>query len=289
MSARPAYDTGHVVSTDGTRIGYRRMGDGPGLLILHGGALGSQHYLKLAALLADEFTVYLPDRRGRRLSGPYGDHYSIRTEDEDLAALVAATGARYAFGPADGGLFALHASMSVPELERVAVYEPVLFVGQPGTDEFVRVIERFNERVDRGDVVGAAVGLTKDSEASKLVSAVPDAVLRPLFRLALWADAWWVKGDYTPLRDLIPTLRPELAEVRATEGTLDDYRKVSARVLLIRGGKAQPLFTGTLDALHRVLPVSDLVVIPGLHHGSAQDQGNPQAIADVIKPFFTAP
>lgn len=286
MSARPAYSTGHVVSKDGTRIGYRRMGSGPGLLILHGGALGSQHYLKLGAALSDEFTVYLPDRRGRGLSGPFGDHYSIRTEDEDLAALVSATGARYAFGTADGGLFALHASLTVPELEKLAVYEPVLFVGQPGQAEFVRVIERYNRRMDDGDLVGAMVGLTKDSRLSRLVSTTPDAMLRPLFHFALWVDARMVKGDDSSLRELLPTLRPELAEVRATEGTLDDYRKVSARVLLMRGSKSEPLITGTLDALHGVLPSKDLVVLPGLHHGSAQDQGSPQAIADAIRPFF---
>lgn len=81
---------------------------------------------------------------------------------------------------------------------------------------------------------------------------------------------------------------PELAEVRATEGTLEDYRQVSAGVLLMRGGKAEPLITGTLDALHRVLPANDVVVLPGLHHGSAQDQDSPQTIADALRQFLHA-
>jgi len=286
VSRRPVYATGYVVSQDGTRIGYRRLGSGPGLLILHGGALSSQHYLKLAAALADEFTVYLPDRRGRGLSGPFGDHYSIWTEDDDLAALVSATGARYAFGAADGALFALHASLRLPQLEKLALYEPVLFVGQNGLDEFVRVIERYNQRIDAGDLVGAMVGLTKDSGISRLVSAIPDAMLRPLFRFLLWLDAKTVKGDDVSLRQLLPTLRPELAEVRATAGTLNDYQSVSARVLLMQGSKAEPLITGTLDALAQVLPHSERTALPGLRHGSAQDQGSPLAIADVVRAFL---
>ena len=286
MSRRVAFTTGHVTSRDGTTIGYRRLGAGPVLLVLHGGALSSQHYLRLAAALAGDFTVILPDRRGRGLSGPFPPDYSIRTEDEDLAALVAATGARYAFGPADGGLFALHASMGLPELEKVAVYEPVLFAGQDGQAEFEGVIDRYNARIDAGDLIGAAVGLTKDAGLSPVVSAIPDAVFRPLFRLALWLDARRVRPGDTPLRALIPTLRPELAEVRATEGTLDDYRRVTARVLLMRAAGAPPLMTGTLDALARVLPHHELLVLPGLNHGSAQDQGRPAVIAAALREFL---
>ena len=58
---------------------------------MHGGALASQHYMKLGAALAEEFTVYIPDRRGRGMSGPYGPHYSIEREDEDLDAVVTDT------------------------------------------------------------------------------------------------------------------------------------------------------------------------------------------------------
>jgi pimeloyl-ACP methyl ester carboxylesterase len=215
-----------------------------------------------------------------------GDHYSIRTEDEDLEALASATGARYAFGAADGGLFALHASIRLRQLEKLALYEPVLFVGQEGQTEFVGVIERYNQRIAAGDLVGAMMGLTKDANVSRLVGAIPDGVLRPLFRFLLWLDGKMVKGDDVSLRQLLPTLGPELAEIRATEGTLHDYKKVTARVLLMQGGLAQPLISGTLDALLRVLPHSERLVLPGLRHGSAQSQGNPQAIAAAVRTFL---
>jgi pimeloyl-ACP methyl ester carboxylesterase len=287
MSPRPEYTMGQVVSKDGTTIGYRQLGRGPVLLCLHGGALTSQHYSKLATALADEFTVVLPDRRGRGLSGPFPADYSIRTEDEDLRALVAATGARFAFGPADGGLFALHAAISLPELERIAAFEPVVFAGQPGQQEFEGVIDRYNARLDENDIVGAAVGLTKDAGLSPVVSAIPDAVFRPLFRFVLWLDAKRAKPGETPYGELIPTLRPELVEVRATEGTLDDYRGVGARVLLMRAAGAPPLITGSIDALHAVLPHSKVLTLPGLTHGSAQDQGKPAPIAAALRTFFS--
>ncbi|NUR90571.1 MAG: hypothetical protein HOY71_41385, partial [Nonomuraea sp.] len=43
-----------VGSADGTTIGYRTSGQGPGLILLHGGMLASQHFTGLAAALADD-------------------------------------------------------------------------------------------------------------------------------------------------------------------------------------------------------------------------------------------
>ena len=54
-----------ITSPDGTTIGYRRLGTGPGLVILHGAMESSQSHLQLAEALAGDLTVYLPDRRGR--------------------------------------------------------------------------------------------------------------------------------------------------------------------------------------------------------------------------------
>src|SRR5215213_5506746 len=80
--------TGRLVSADGTRIGYGRLGEGPSVILLHGAVNASQHMLKLGRALADAYTVYLPDRRGRGMSGAFGPTYGIQREDEDLAAMV---------------------------------------------------------------------------------------------------------------------------------------------------------------------------------------------------------
>src|ERR1700730_7304517 len=86
-----AVTTGSVTSRDGTTIGYRRLGGGPSVVLLHGAMESGQSHLQRAEKLAAGFTVYLPDRRGRGLSGPFGGDYSIRTEVDDLSALLAET------------------------------------------------------------------------------------------------------------------------------------------------------------------------------------------------------
>ena len=79
----------HVTSKDGTRIAYERLGSGPALLLIDG-ALCSRAFgpmPKIAALLAEHFTVYLYDRRGRGESGDT-QPYSKAREVEDVDALI---------------------------------------------------------------------------------------------------------------------------------------------------------------------------------------------------------
>ena len=89
-----SYVKGTAVSGDGTPIGFRQMGSGPGVILIHGGMKSSQDFMKLALALSTAFTVYVPDRRGRGLSGPHGDRFSVQREVEDLQALVDLTRAR---------------------------------------------------------------------------------------------------------------------------------------------------------------------------------------------------
>lgn len=280
------YTTDSVTSKDGTNIGYRHMGSGPGIILLHGGINASQHLMKLATLLSDEFTVYIPDRRGRGMSGPIGDNYRIEKEDEDLSALCKKTGAHYVFGTADGALFALHAAISNPDIQKVVAYEPLIFFGQPGTEEFKTIIQHYDDHMAENDVAAAMESLTKDSKKYMVINITPDFILVPIFKLALKYDARNVKGDDVSLQELLPTLHDELGIVQKTEGTLNNYKNVSAEVLLLGGSKTEPMLKETLQALDKLVPHSYLVELEGLNHGSAQDYGNPEPIALEIKNFL---
>jgi pimeloyl-ACP methyl ester carboxylesterase len=285
-NTKQKYKKGSVTSCDGTKIGYRQMGSGPGIILLHGGINASQHFMKLGTLLSDEFTVYIPDRRGRGMSGPIGDNYSIEKEDEDLDALLKKTGAHYVFGTADGALFALHAAISNSAIYKIAAYEPLIFFGQPGIEEFKTVIQHYNKHIAEGNVAAAMESLTKDSQKYVVVNIAPDFLLVPIFKLALKYDARKAKGDDVPLQELLPTLHDELEIVQKTEGTLENYKNVSAEVLLLGGSKTEPMLKETLDALNKILPHSNLIELPGLDHGSAQDYGKPEPIAQEIRKFF---
>jgi pimeloyl-ACP methyl ester carboxylesterase len=121
IPAPAAYSVGTVISRDGTTIGYRQFGHGPGIVLVHGSMQAAQNFGKLASALADAFTVYVPDRRGRGVSGPPGERYCLTTECEDLDALLAATGTHNVFGLSSGALIALEAARTLPAIHRVAL------------------------------------------------------------------------------------------------------------------------------------------------------------------------
>src|SRR4051812_44902481 len=201
-----------VISADGTTIGYRRLGRGPGLVLLHGGVNAAQHMVKLGLALADSFTLYLPDRRGRGTSGPVGSAYSIEREDEDLAAVVEHTGAEFVFGPADGGLFALHGAIGLDQVVKAAAYEPLLMLGHPDDAEIRRVFTTMQDLIRSGrsgeGVVFSAAEAADRAARSGTFPAWLAAALRglpagPTGRLVdLLLRLGRAGGDTVPMRDL---------------------------------------------------------------------------------------
>src|SRR5512133_1270036 len=288
--------TGSVVSADGTRIGYRRLGRGPSVILLHGGVNASQHMLKLGRALADAFTVYLPDRRGRGMSGAFGAAYSIWREDEDLAALVEHTSAECVFGPANGGLFALHGAIGLGQVRRVAAYEPLLLWGGPDDAAIRRMCTTMQQMIRAGrmgESVVFSIQGSVDGEVSRghmlswvgtAVHAFPSRVGAGLIDLFLRYQR--PRPGNVAWRELLASLPAELDPVLETEGTLEQYRRLAAQVLLMYGSGTDPMFVACAEALHAVLPHSTLLRLPGLNHDSAQTYGKPATIAAALRLFF---
>jgi pimeloyl-ACP methyl ester carboxylesterase len=74
-----SFTMGTVMSRDGTKIGYRQAGHGPGIVLVQGAMGTAYNYDQLATDLASDFTVYVPDRRGRGMSPrEYDTEHSIQ-------------------------------------------------------------------------------------------------------------------------------------------------------------------------------------------------------------------
>ena len=76
-----------VKSADGTSIAYKKTGEGPPLVLIHGTTADHSHWEMVLPLLAEHFTVYAIDRRGRGKSGDASD-YRAELEFKDVAAVV---------------------------------------------------------------------------------------------------------------------------------------------------------------------------------------------------------
>lgn len=280
------YATGSVTSRDGTTIGYRRMGRGPGLVLLHGGMQAAQNFMRLATALSDQFTLYIPDRRGRGLSGPFGDDHGIDKEVQDLASLMAETGAQDVFSLSAGALIALQATLSLPSLRKAALYEPPLVVD--GASSPMTWAPRYERELARGDLAAAMVscmhGVGDVSEFH-----LPRFIMVPLMRLAIRASARDRSNGDVPLDVLIRSVHFDIQLAAQMAGTVEKFKAAAVEVLLIGGDRSAPYLAPALDALAGILPNAERIELAGLGHLAADDIGRPERVAEVLLRFFSKP
>jgi pimeloyl-ACP methyl ester carboxylesterase len=134
-----------LTSKDGTQIAYFTSGEGPPLLLVHGGGGDHTRWDALRPYLEPHFTLHAMDRRGRGASGDHPD-YAIEREYEDVAAVVDAVArttdsAVFVYGHAYGGVSAFGAATLTRNIARLVLYEgwppvnPAAFAPPPGLIE----------------------------------------------------------------------------------------------------------------------------------------------------------
>jgi pimeloyl-ACP methyl ester carboxylesterase len=283
--------TGSVVSKDGTRIGYLRVGRGPAVVLLHGSNESARSHTQLALALADTCTVYLPDRRGRGLSGPHRPDHGIRTEVEDLQAVLTGSGAQKVFGVSVSALIALEAARTQPAIHQIAAYEPALLMD---ATRYTGWVTRFDREMAKGKVAAALItslyGLDLAPPAFKLMGR---RLAEALTNRVLNSEDKKATSDTVTERQLAPTLRYEGLLLAETAGTIETFAEVAAEVLLLGGDMKRPAFIRpAFDALARTLPHNRRVEFPGLDHGGSADvgptnrRGKPDIVAPAIRSFF---
>jgi pimeloyl-ACP methyl ester carboxylesterase len=262
-----------VRSRDGTRIAYETHGSGPAVILVDG-ALCSRVFGPLptfAPLLAQHFTVYLYDRRGRGQSGDTPP-YAVEREIEDLDALVeAAGGAASIWGWSSGGALVLRAAARGLNLERLAIYEAPFMVDDSGRLPPPDFAERLDVLV-AADRRSAAVRhyMTKGM-------GIPPAIVT-LMRLApfwskLKAVAHTLPYDWAVLGDTM----------RGRPLSAGGWATVTAPALVIAGEKSPAQLRNAARALAEVLPNAEHRTLEGQSHNPSM-----KALAPVLEEFFAA-
>jgi pimeloyl-ACP methyl ester carboxylesterase len=281
------YHTGAVVSKDGTTIGYRQLGRGPGLIMLHGAMESAASHMQLAEALADSYTVYLPDRRGRGLSGPYGKPYGVREDVEDMDALLAKTGAHDVFGVSSGAIICLEAALALPAIQKSAIFEPPLMVDGPAPTAW---LTRFDQEMAQGQVAAAMItGMKGAQMGPPILNLIPRWLLQRMTTMMMASEDKKASGGDVTMRMLAPTLHYDFQLVIDMAGPLERFRAVHAGVLLLGGSKSPAYLTRALDALEKVLPDVTRVEFLGLGHeasGNADRRGHPERVAQELRRFF---
>jgi pimeloyl-ACP methyl ester carboxylesterase len=276
-----------VPSADGTMIGYRRYGSGPGLVLIQGAMGVAQHYDQLAQALSAQFTVLVPDRRGRSMSAkPFTDAHTYQRDVEDVAAVAEATGARLLFGLSSGALIAVESARQLPSVAAVALYEPPFQLHGMPTGQ----IERLSREIDAGRPDAAFVTLmriVKLAPAPFLI--LPRPLLEAVFRRVIRRQAKAPSTDYAPLTELIGSTRYDFRVLTGIAGRIDDYRALDKDVLLLGGAKSPRYLREGLTALEALLPSNRRVTLSGMDHTgpwNADQHGQPCRVAAELAKFF---
>jgi pimeloyl-ACP methyl ester carboxylesterase len=243
----------HVISKDGTRIAYERMGSGPAVVLIDG-AMCSRAFgpmPKIAALLKEHFTVYLYDRRGRGDSGDTQPYAKAR-EVEDVEALVrAAGGSAFAVGLSSGGALALEAAASGVRVEKVAIYEPPFMPDDAARHAQVDHEGRLKVLVAAGERGAAVKYFMRD------MVAVP-----ALFVLMMQL----MRGMWGKLKAIAHTLPYDAAIMGNWQVPAARLAGVETPTLALYGGKTETRLKRAVEELVKVLPNVRQQVLPGQTH-----------------------
>jgi hypothetical protein len=259
-----------VTSKDGTSIAYDRQGSGVAVILVGGGLVdpatgraGRAENEPLAAALAERFTVYNYDRRGR---GESGDTlpYALERELEDIEALIAeAGGSARLYGVSSGGALALEAAAAGLAADRLALYEVPYFVADD-------MLQRWREYVER---LGHVLAEGRRGDAVEL-----------FMRVAGSSDEDIAGARSSPFWPGLEAVAHTLAYDAACLG---DGRPPTARLAAIRQptlvatGGGEDLFEQAADVLAASLPHAERLRLAGQSHVV-----DPKALAPVLERFF---
>ncbi|MCM1566419.1 MAG: alpha/beta hydrolase [Dehalobacter sp.] len=295
ISFNERYTKGSVTSKDGTTIGYWQIGHGPGLVLVHGGMESAQSHIQLAEALADNYTVYLYDRRGRGLSGPFGEDYSMQKEMEDLDALLTKTGTRNIFGVSTGGLIALEATRTLSQVEKAAIYEPGLPLNESTPP--LEWLEDFKRKMEEGKVAEALVFSMIETEMGPpIMLAMPNWLLVSMTKWQMAQEDKYAPENYVKWKELAYTLYDDVSlfiEMRKRpDGKPESFKNVPADILLLGGSDSPAFQKASVDALEKILPHVKRVEIPGVSHGGSGNKdkgGQPEKVAQEMLQFYASP
>ncbi|MBO0831254.1 MAG: alpha/beta hydrolase [Actinobacteria bacterium] len=258
-------------SADGTAISYDRQGEGPtlvivdGALTVHSSGSGSE----LASLLAQHFTVYGYDRRGRGGSGDT-QPYAVDREIDDIEVLVDdAGGSAFLYGHSSGGPLAMRAAIRLgSKIGKIAIYEAPYNSdagAQESWSDYLRQLNQTLAEGRRGDAVALFMRFI----------GTPAEQVDGMRRAPFW----------TGMEAVAPTLAYDHAAIMGEPWSVPTELagRVAVPTLVLSGDAGLPFMPETARQLSQSMPLSQLRILAGEKHNV-----KPAVLATVLVEFFTS-
>lgn len=245
------------VEVNGLLIGYERAGSGPPLVLLHGFVGDSREWRHQIDGLSDEFTVVAWDAPGAGQSSDPPASFRMPDYADCLAELIDTLGLMrpHIAGLSFGGALALELYRRHPTIPRTLVLAGA-YAGWAGSlppeaaEERLRTSLRLAEQPPEAFVAAMIPTMFAESTSTAvvqnfaaIVSEFHPAGFRAMARSVADAD----------LRDVLPEIR--------------------VPTLLVYGDQDVRASLDVAEDLHRAIPESRLVILPGVGHMSNVEAG----------------
>jgi pimeloyl-ACP methyl ester carboxylesterase len=255
-----------VRSKDGTTIAFDKRGDGPAVIFVDGAMSTRSGKQDLATLLAEKFTVYTYDRRGRGDSGDTKP-YVVEREIEDIDAMIdRAGGTAFLYGHSSGACLALDATVALGDkVKKLAMYEAPYNddpAAQEGWREYLKNLKEALAANRRGDAVALFMAIV----------GMPAEQIEGMRHAPFWAG----------MEALAPTLAYDHVGVMGDQMIpTERVARVHLPTLVVSGDKGAPFMLETAKTLSKVIPHASLRILDGQAHDV-----HAEALAPVLVEFF---
>jgi pimeloyl-ACP methyl ester carboxylesterase len=261
-----------VTSKDGSTIGFDKKGKGPAVILVDGAigyrAMGFGN--KLQELLAQRFSVYAYDRRGRGESGDVKP-YALEREVEDIEALIKeAGGSAFVYGISSGACLALEAAIQLDgKIKKLAMYEAP-YDDEPGSRQAWR---------DYTKELGELVAANRRGDAVALF-------MKFVGTPAQMIDGMRQSPGWPAMESVAPTLLYDAAAMGKDRAVpVERASKVAASALVMDGGAnltIMPFMHASATELARAIPHAQQRTLEGQTHAVEAE-----VLAPALLEFFT--
>jgi pimeloyl-ACP methyl ester carboxylesterase len=257
------------VSANGVEIAYQRAGEGPPLVLVHGGAEDGRVWTRQIAALAEDFTVIAWDEPGAGRSSDVPPGFALADYADCLAILIGAVG----LGPAHVAGFSWGGTLVLELYRRHPGHVSTLilidtYAGWKGSLPAEEVRTRLAGALE----IATAPAEDFDPTVPGLFAGPPPAELLPL------------------LGEMASDVRPETLENEALVMAEADQRdllpSIAAPTLLVWGELDARSPLRVAREFQRQIPGAELVVIAGAGHASHLEQ--PDRFNESVRRFCLA-
>jgi pimeloyl-ACP methyl ester carboxylesterase len=245
------------------KLFYRKYGNGPPLVILHGLYGSSDNWVTIAKRLSDRFTVYLPDQRNHGQS-PHSEIHDYDSMRDDLFELISDLRLKKFFlaGHSMGGKTAISFALKWPEMLNGLLIADI--------SPFSNETERDSVYSQHSVILSAMLSfdlnkISTRSEAETILSEkissekIRELILKNLQRATDNTFIWKLN-----VRSLLKNLNKIMQGV---ERPTDYNQQISGfPVIFLKGDESEYIPVSDFRDILKVFPAAEIIEIPGAGH-----------------------